>query len=91
MGLVSGYLSCFCKVLLEELDNIPGDSRTQVGFITFDSSVHFYNLGEGLSQPQMLLVSDIEGDTHFPVESPRAVRLLSLLDGTEWSELYFVA
>ncbi|XP_075734990.1 protein transport protein Sec24AB isoform X4 [Rhipicephalus microplus] len=56
----TGYLSSFCKVLLEELDNIPGDSRTQVGFVTFDSSVHFYNLGEGLSQPQMLLVSDID-------------------------------
>ncbi|EEC01403.1 protein transport protein Sec24A, putative [Ixodes scapularis] len=67
-AIQTGYLSCFCKVLLEELDNIPGDSRTQVGFITFDSSVHFYNLGEGLSQPQMLLVSDIEGDTHFPVD-----------------------
>ncbi|XP_077505314.1 protein transport protein Sec24AB isoform X2 [Amblyomma americanum] len=56
----TGYLSSFCKVLLEELDNIPGDSRTQVGFVTFDSSVHFYNLGEGLSQPQMMLVSDID-------------------------------
>lgn len=64
-AIQTGYLSCFCKVLLEELDNIPGDSRTQVGFITFDSSVHFYNLGEGLSQPQMLLVSDIE-DVFLP-------------------------
>uniref|UniRef100_A0A131Z1H0 Protein transport protein SEC24 n=1 Tax=Rhipicephalus appendiculatus TaxID=34631 RepID=A0A131Z1H0_RHIAP len=59
-AIQTGYLSSFCKVLLEELDNIPGDSRTQVGFVTFDSSVHFYNLGEGLSQPQMLLVSDID-------------------------------
>ncbi|CAN7993942.1 unnamed protein product [Ixodes hexagonus] len=64
-AIQTGYLSCFCKVLLEELDNIPGDSRAQVGFITFDSSVHFYNLGEGLSQPQMLLVSDIE-DVFLP-------------------------
>lgn len=64
-AIQTGYLSCFCKVLREELDNIPGDSRTQVGFITFDSSVHFYNLGEGLSQPQMLLVSDIE-DVFLP-------------------------
>lgn len=61
----TGYLSSFCKVLLEELDNIPGDGRTQVGFVTFDSSVHFYNLGEGLSQPQMLLVSDID-DVFLP-------------------------
>ena len=23
---------------------MPGDLRTQIGFITFDSTVHFYNL-----------------------------------------------
>lgn len=40
---------------------IPGDSRTRVGFLTFDSTIHFYNLQEGLSQPQMLVVSDIDG------------------------------
>ena len=41
---------------------LPGDTRTKVGFITFDSTIHFYNLQEGLSQPQMLIVSDIEGE-----------------------------
>lgn len=41
--------------------SLPGDSRTKVGFITFDSTIHFYNLQEGISQPQMLVVSDIEG------------------------------
>ena len=32
-----------------------------MGFLTFDSTIHFYNLQEGLSQPQMLVVSDIDG------------------------------
>ena len=40
---------------------LPGDTRTRVGFLTFDSTIHFYNLQEGLSQPQMLVVSDIDG------------------------------
>lgn len=40
---------------------LPGDSRTKIGFLTFDSTIHFYNLQEGLSQPQMLVVSDIDG------------------------------
>lgn len=40
---------------------LPGDTRTRIGFVTFDSTIHFYNLQEGLSQPQMLVVSDIEG------------------------------
>ena len=30
-----------------------------VGFITFDSTIHFYNLKSSLSSPQMLVVSDI--------------------------------
>lgn len=55
-----GYLQYFCQTLLENLDRLPGDTRTRIGFLTFDSTVHFYNLQDGLSQPQMLVVSDIE-------------------------------
>ncbi|XP_077589495.1 protein transport protein Sec24B [Stigmatopora nigra] len=56
----SGYLKYFCQSLLDNLDKLPGDSRTKVGFLTFDSHVHFYNLQEGLSRPQMLVVTDID-------------------------------
>lgn len=56
----TGYLSIVCKTLLSELDKLPGDSRTQIGFIAFDQAIHFFNLAEGLSQPQMLTVSDID-------------------------------
>ncbi|XP_041435526.1 protein transport protein Sec24B isoform X3 [Xenopus laevis] len=56
----SGYLRVFCQSLMDNLDKLGGDSRTKIGFITFDSTVHFYNLQEGLSQPQMLMVTDIE-------------------------------
>ncbi|GIY28448.1 protein transport protein Sec24B [Caerostris darwini] len=61
----TGYLETFCKVMLENLDDLPGDSRMRIGFITFDGSIHFYNLGEGLNQPHMLVVSDIE-DVFLP-------------------------
>ncbi|KAF4092381.1 hypothetical protein AMELA_G00020390 [Ameiurus melas] len=56
----TGYLSVLCQSLLDNLEKLPGDSRTRIGFLTFDSTVHFYNLQEGLSQPQMLVVSDID-------------------------------
>ncbi|KAM4049994.1 protein transport protein Sec24B isoform 2-T2 [Anomaloglossus baeobatrachus] len=56
----SGYLQYLSQSLLDNLDKLRGDSRTKIGFITFDSTVHFYNLQEGLSQPQMLIVSDVE-------------------------------
>ena len=41
-----------CRCLLECLDCLPGDARTMIGFLTYHSSLHFYNLnvskgGEG--------------------------------------------
>ncbi|XP_075957776.1 protein transport protein Sec24A isoform X1 [Anarhichas minor] len=70
----TGYLSVFCQSLLDNIDALPGDSRTKVGFVTFDSTIHFYNLQEGLSQPQMLIVSDIE-DIFLPTPDSLLVNL----------------
>ena len=70
----SGYLKVFCDVLLEELDRIPGDSRTQIGFITYDSHVHFYNLAEGLSQPRQMIVTDVD-DIFLPCPNDLLVNL----------------
>ena len=67
-------MKLFCDVLLEELDKVPGDSRTQIGFITYDSSVHFYNLAEGLSQPRQLVVTDID-DVFLPCPNDLLVNL----------------
>lgn len=49
------------KLTSKFIFRLPGNTRTKIGFITFDSTIHFYSLQEGLSQPQMLIVSDIEG------------------------------
>ncbi|KAM6148116.1 protein transport protein Sec24B isoform 1-T1 [Erethizon dorsatum] len=70
----AGYLTVLCQSLLENLDKLPGDSRTRIGFMTFDSTIHFYNLQEGLSQPQMLIVSDIE-DVFLPTPDGLLVNL----------------
>ncbi|XP_041075125.1 protein transport protein Sec24B-like isoform X3 [Polyodon spathula] len=70
----AGYLNVLCQSLLENLDKLPGDTRTRVGFITFDSTIHFYNLQEGLSQPQMLVVSDID-DVFIPTPDSLLVNL----------------
>ncbi|XP_034961357.2 protein transport protein Sec24A [Zootoca vivipara] len=59
-AIETGYLNTVCKTVLDNLDLLPGNTRTKIGFITFDSTIHFYSLQEGLSQPQMLIVSDIE-------------------------------
>ncbi|XP_005357334.1 protein transport protein Sec24B isoform X1 [Microtus ochrogaster] len=70
----AGYLSVLCQSLLENLDKLPGDSRTRIGFMTFDSTIHFYNLQEGLSQPQMMIVSDID-DVFLPTPDSLLVNL----------------
>ncbi|CAN0140726.1 unnamed protein product [Lampetra planeri] len=70
----SGYLSMVCESLLENLDRLPGDSRTKIGFVTFDSSVHFYQMHESLSQPHMLVVPDID-DVFIPTSEHLLVNL----------------
>ena len=62
------FFNCVCLC-----PRLPGDSRTKVGFITFDSTIHFYNLQEGLSQPQMLIVSDIEGEMQLTAKVKRSI------------------
>lgn len=70
----TGYLDVVCQSLLENLNSLPGDTRTKIGFITFDSMIHFYNLQDGLSQPQMLIVSDLE-DIFLPTPDSLLVNL----------------
>ncbi|KAF3694218.1 Protein transport protein Sec24B [Channa argus] len=70
----AGYLKYFCESLMDNLDKLPGDTRTRVGFLTFDSTIHFYNLQEGLSRPQMLVVSDID-DVFIPSHDSLMVNL----------------
>ncbi|CAH3193392.1 unnamed protein product, partial [Porites evermanni] len=73
-ALETGYLNMFCKLLKDNLDKMPGDLRTQIGFITFNSTVHFYSLKSKLSQPQMHIVSDLE-DVFLPSPDDLLVNL----------------
>ncbi|XP_063303539.1 protein transport protein Sec24A isoform X1 [Pelobates fuscus] len=73
-AIETGYLDTVCKTLLDNLDWLPGNTRTKIGFITFDSTIHFYSLQEGLSQPQMLVVSDID-DVFIPMPENLLVNL----------------
>ena len=34
----------FCETLLDCVNKLPGDGRTMVGFLSFDHTLHFYNL-----------------------------------------------
>ena len=62
LAIQSGYLNVVCENLIKHLDDLPGDARTQVGFIAFNSALHFYSLAESYNQPHEITILDIEGN-----------------------------
>ncbi|KAI7886500.1 hypothetical protein K492DRAFT_156094 [Lichtheimia hyalospora FSU 10163] len=66
----SGMVQACCDALEKTLflngtRRLP--SGVKVGILTFDRTVHFYNLSSNLSQAQMLVVSDID-DMFIPLQ-----------------------
>lgn len=43
-AVTSGMVAAVCETILANLDDLTGDSRRRIGFITYDNTVHFYNL-----------------------------------------------
>jgi len=73
-SISSGMLKACVDTIRSTLDELPGGERTHVGFITFDSAVHFYHLKSSLSQPRMLVVADLE-DVSPPIPDDLLVNL----------------
>lgn len=59
-AIQSGMVATVCATIKNNLDRLPGDGRTKVGFLTFDRALHFYNLKVGSGQPQMLVEPELE-------------------------------
>ncbi|GMH28103.1 hypothetical protein Nepgr_029946 [Nepenthes gracilis] len=70
----SGMLGAVAETIKSCLDDLPGFPRTQIGFITFDSMIHFYNMKSTLTQPQMMVVSDVD-DVFVPLPDDLLVNL----------------
>lgn len=70
----SGMLEVLAQTIKNCLDTLPGFPRTQIGFITYDSTVHFYNMKSSLTQPQMMVMSDLE-DVFVPLPDDLLVNL----------------
>eukprot|EP01080_Neovahlkampfia_damariscottae_P007422 gene7422-11745_t len=54
----AGMIECMAESILQVIDTF--EERTMIGFITFDSKVHFYNLNPKLNQPQMIVSGELE-------------------------------
>jgi protein transport protein SEC24 len=61
-AIESGMLDIFVNILNELItnDQFPGTSRTAIGIMTYDTTIHLYNLKPTLKNPQMIVVSDLE-------------------------------
>lgn len=60
----NGLVQTVCENIMEIIDAMPRDEQTgktwtRVGFITYSSTVHFYNIKGSLAQPQMMSVGDV--------------------------------
>ncbi|XP_070518419.1 protein transport protein Sec24C isoform X2 [Cardiocondyla obscurior] len=67
----SGLVNLLCTNMKSIIKNLPIDagqtkSNMKVGFITYNNTVHFYNINPCLAQPQMMVVGDIQ-DVFMPL------------------------
>ncbi|XP_055611461.1 protein transport protein Sec24A [Uranotaenia lowii] len=70
----TGYLTTVCNTLIEQLDSLPGDARTQVGFVAFNSAIHFYNIADSYNQPHEVTILDVD-DVFLPYPDNLLVNL----------------
>jgi len=71
-AIKSGMVELLCRKVRNLLDTLPRDfghekSLIRVGFLTYNSVIHFYNLNKSLVQPQMMVVSDVN-DIFVPLQ-----------------------
>ncbi|XP_043277320.1 protein transport protein Sec24A [Venturia canescens] len=74
LAVDSGYLSVVCETIGDELTKLPGDGRTQVGFMAIDSAIHFFSMPENVSQPHELIMLDVD-DVFLPCPDNLIVNL----------------
>ncbi|CAF1088386.1 unnamed protein product [Adineta steineri] len=60
-AIQTGYLQSFCDILSENLNSLPGDARTKIGFITYDSRLHYYDLSDRSNGTfRVMIVPDLD-------------------------------
>ena len=73
-AVASGMLRTAVLAIKQVLPQLCQDTRTHIGFLAFDRYLHFFHLRSGLSQPQLLVVSDFE-EGFLPVNQSLLVNL----------------
>lgn len=82
-AVTSGLVATATRTILESIDRIPNkDGRTKVGFIAVDSSLHFFSVSPGSTEPSMLVVSDID-DPFLPQPRDLLLNINECREGIE--------
>lgn len=74
LAVESGYLSIVCNIVAEEMSRLPGDGRTQIGFLAVNSAIHFFSMQDNVSQPHQMIMLDID-DVFLPCPENLVVNL----------------
>ncbi|GFP82411.1 protein transport protein sec24-like at4g32640 [Phtheirospermum japonicum] len=77
-AIQTGATAAACSAINQVIDDLPKGPRTMVGFATFDSTIHFYNLKRASQQPLMLIVPDVQ-DVYTPLQSDVIVQLAEVV------------
>eukprot|EP00124_Ichthyophonus_hoferi_P002589 Ihof_evm2s182 gene=Ihof_evmTU2s182 len=62
----AGVVATTIQAIKDNLEAMPGDDKRMIGFITYNSSLHFYQLKANYTQPQMLVVTDLKDEPFLP-------------------------
>lgn len=62
----SGFFRRSVLAIRTVIEELSSDDRVQVGFITFDNTLHFYHLKRGGSVPHMIVLPNVE-EVFLPV------------------------
>ncbi|XP_046813506.1 protein transport protein Sec24A [Vespa crabro] len=74
LAVESGYLTVVCNTITDELSRLPGDGRTQIGFLAVDSTIHFFSMPDNVSQPHEMIMLDVD-DVFLPCPDNLIVNL----------------
>lgn len=78
-----GMVATAARTILETLPKLPNaNDRAKVAIIGFDTSLHFFSLPPGASEPEMLVVSDLD-DVFLPKPDDILVNLTENRAGIE--------
>lgn len=82
-AIASGMVATAARALLESLDAMPNvDHRTKVSVICYDARLHFFRIAPGSSEPDMLVVGDVN-DVFLPQPNDLLVNLAESRAGLE--------